>query len=32
MLNIDNQILPLPIWCYIGYCSRSCRSDVCWCN
>jgi len=27
-LNIDIKISPLPIWRYIGYCSRSVESDV----
>jgi len=29
-LNIDNKIYPLPIWSYIGSCSCSIGSDVCW--
>jgi len=29
MLNIDNKISSLLIW---RYCSRSSRSDTCWCN
>jgi len=32
LLNIDNKISLLPIWRYIGYCSSSIRSDVCWRN
>jgi len=32
IIEIDNKISLLPIWCYIAYCSRSIESDVCWCN